>query len=204
MAGCRFVCVVYLGLVMRQLIGVGTPRGLQGRRIAVIAARVTLLRALWHLAARHARSGTRFHRSRFASPRAVRSNSKRPTSAGSVSTKSWELPGPKDPSRVVRVFRAPKDPSRVVRVFRGPKNPSRVVRVFRGPKTPGRVVRVFRGQSHPDPCCPRNPWPNSSGIPRLACGPWRDASLRLREPPRFRNESDIAPWPRSPARRRPS
>jgi transposase len=34
-----------LGLVMRQLIGVGTPRGLQGRLAAVIAARV----ALWSL-----------------------------------------------------------------------------------------------------------------------------------------------------------
>jgi transposase len=46
-----------LGLVMRQLIGVGTPRGLQGRRIAGIAALLALLRALWHLAARYARSG---------------------------------------------------------------------------------------------------------------------------------------------------
>jgi transposase len=46
-----------LGLVMRQLIGVGTPRGLQGRRIAAAAALLALLRALWHLAARHARSG---------------------------------------------------------------------------------------------------------------------------------------------------
>ena len=27
-----------LGLIMRQLIGVGTPRGLQGRRVAVIGA----------------------------------------------------------------------------------------------------------------------------------------------------------------------
>jgi transposase len=31
-----------LGLVMRQLIGVGTPRGLQGRLAAVIAAFVAL------------------------------------------------------------------------------------------------------------------------------------------------------------------
>ena len=33
-----------LGLLMRQLIGVGTPRGLQGRPIAVIAALLTLIR----------------------------------------------------------------------------------------------------------------------------------------------------------------
>src|SRR5258705_5644617 len=46
-----------LWLLMRQLMGVGTPRGLQGRRIAVIAARLARLRALWHLAARYARAG---------------------------------------------------------------------------------------------------------------------------------------------------
>ena len=34
-----------LALVMRQLIGVGTPRGLQGRRAALIAALI----ALWAL-----------------------------------------------------------------------------------------------------------------------------------------------------------
>ena len=38
-----------LGLVMRQLIGVGTPRGLQGRLAAVIAALV----ALWSLVNAH-------------------------------------------------------------------------------------------------------------------------------------------------------
>jgi transposase len=36
-----------LGLLMRQLIGVGTPRGLQGRLIAVIAVLWTLIRARW-------------------------------------------------------------------------------------------------------------------------------------------------------------
>jgi len=38
-----------LGLVMRQLIGVGTPRGLQGRLAAVIGALV----ALWSLVNAH-------------------------------------------------------------------------------------------------------------------------------------------------------
>ena len=33
-----------LGLLMRQLIGVGTPRGLQGRLSAVIAILLTLTR----------------------------------------------------------------------------------------------------------------------------------------------------------------
>jgi transposase len=46
-----------LGLLMRQLIGVGTPRGLQGRRIAVVAALLALFRSLWNLLARHVRSG---------------------------------------------------------------------------------------------------------------------------------------------------
>ena len=36
-----------LGLLMRQLIGVGTPRGLQGRLIAVLAALLVLTRSLW-------------------------------------------------------------------------------------------------------------------------------------------------------------
>jgi transposase len=35
-----------LGLLMRQLIGVGTPRGLQGRRNAVLATVLTLIRVL--------------------------------------------------------------------------------------------------------------------------------------------------------------
>jgi transposase len=36
-----------LGLLMRKLIGVGTPRGLQGRLIAFVAALLVLARALW-------------------------------------------------------------------------------------------------------------------------------------------------------------
>ena len=36
-----------LGLLMRQLIGVGTPRGLQGRLVAVLATLLVLVRALW-------------------------------------------------------------------------------------------------------------------------------------------------------------
>jgi transposase len=36
-----------LGLLMRQLIGVGTPRGLQGRALAALGAVLTLIRALW-------------------------------------------------------------------------------------------------------------------------------------------------------------
>ena len=45
-----------LGLLMRQLMGVGTPRGLQGRRSAVVAALLGLIGSLWELAACHARS----------------------------------------------------------------------------------------------------------------------------------------------------
>jgi hypothetical protein len=36
-----------LGLLMRQLIGVGTPRGLQGRLVAAVAALLVLIRSLW-------------------------------------------------------------------------------------------------------------------------------------------------------------
>jgi hypothetical protein len=36
-----------LGLLMRQLIGVGTPRGLQGRLVAALSAVIVLIRALW-------------------------------------------------------------------------------------------------------------------------------------------------------------
>jgi transposase len=36
-----------LGLLMRQLIGVGTPRGLQGRRTAILTALLTLIRSCW-------------------------------------------------------------------------------------------------------------------------------------------------------------
>jgi transposase len=34
-----------LGLLMRQLIGVGTPRGLQGRLIAILGVLLTLIRS---------------------------------------------------------------------------------------------------------------------------------------------------------------
>jgi hypothetical protein len=36
-----------LGLLMRQLTGVRTPRGLQGRLTAVLAGLLTLIRSLW-------------------------------------------------------------------------------------------------------------------------------------------------------------
>src|SRR5688572_20584267 len=36
-----------LGLLMRQLIGVGTPRGLQGRLTAILTALLVLIRCLW-------------------------------------------------------------------------------------------------------------------------------------------------------------
>ena len=36
-----------LGLLMRRLIGVGTPRGLQGRIVAAVAALLVLIRFLW-------------------------------------------------------------------------------------------------------------------------------------------------------------
>ena len=42
-----------LGLLMRQLIGVGTPRGLQGRLSAALAGLQMLIRPLWASAARH-------------------------------------------------------------------------------------------------------------------------------------------------------
>jgi hypothetical protein len=42
-----------LGLLMRQLIGVGTPRGLQGRLGAVVATLLVLTRSLWVLVTRH-------------------------------------------------------------------------------------------------------------------------------------------------------
>ena len=44
-----------LGLLMRQLIGVGTPRGLQGRLSAVVAALLALIGSLRVLATRHGR-----------------------------------------------------------------------------------------------------------------------------------------------------
>ena len=42
-----------LGLLMRQLIGVGTPRGLQGRLNAAVAALLVLIRLLCDLLSRH-------------------------------------------------------------------------------------------------------------------------------------------------------
>jgi transposase len=39
-----------LGLLMRQLIGVGTPRGLQGRLTAVVTTLLALIRSLWDVA----------------------------------------------------------------------------------------------------------------------------------------------------------
>ena len=42
-----------LGLIMRQLIGAGTPRGLQGRLTAVLAGLWTLIRPLWESVTRH-------------------------------------------------------------------------------------------------------------------------------------------------------
>src|SRR5215218_9519889 len=38
-----------LGLLMRHLIGVGTPRGLQGRLVAAMAALLVVIRSLWAL-----------------------------------------------------------------------------------------------------------------------------------------------------------
>jgi len=42
-----------LGLLMRQLMGVGTPRGLQGRLIAMLAAVLVLIRKYWRRITRH-------------------------------------------------------------------------------------------------------------------------------------------------------
>jgi len=44
-----------LGLLMRQLIGVGTPRGLQGRIVAILGALLTLIRSYWQPMTRHKR-----------------------------------------------------------------------------------------------------------------------------------------------------
>ena len=41
-----------LGLLMRQLIGVGTPRGLQGRLAAILGTLLTLMRAHWQAVTR--------------------------------------------------------------------------------------------------------------------------------------------------------
>ena len=51
-----------LGLLMRQLIGVGTPRGLQGRLAAVLVALLTLIRTLSDAIPRHRSAVRRFSR----------------------------------------------------------------------------------------------------------------------------------------------
>ena len=51
-----------LGLLMRQLIGVGTPRGLQGRLLAVVAILWALIRALRGAVTSHGRSAHRVFR----------------------------------------------------------------------------------------------------------------------------------------------
>ena len=48
-----------LGLLLRQLIGVGTPRGLQGRLIAVLATLLALSRDLWKRVTPHRDLGRR-------------------------------------------------------------------------------------------------------------------------------------------------
>ncbi len=42
-----------LGLLLRHLIGVGTPRGLQGRLVATVGALLTLICVLWRSVTRH-------------------------------------------------------------------------------------------------------------------------------------------------------
>jgi transposase len=42
-----------LGLLMRQLIGLGTPQGLQGRLMAVVATLCSLIRLLWGVVTGH-------------------------------------------------------------------------------------------------------------------------------------------------------
>jgi transposase len=42
-----------LGLLMRRLIGIGTPRGLQGRCVAALVALLTLIRTLWETVTCH-------------------------------------------------------------------------------------------------------------------------------------------------------
>jgi transposase len=42
-----------LGLLMRQLMGVGTPRGLQGRLVTALGALLTLIRAFWRPVTRY-------------------------------------------------------------------------------------------------------------------------------------------------------
>jgi transposase len=59
-----------LGLLMRELIGVGTPRGLQGRLVAALTGLLMLIRTLWAAVTRHrspARLFSRLERSSIAS-----------------------------------------------------------------------------------------------------------------------------------------
>jgi len=63
-----------LGLLMRQLIGVGTPRGLQGRLSAVIAALLALIRSLWAFVTRHRSLVRLFHSSHVLGSRGARSH----------------------------------------------------------------------------------------------------------------------------------
>ena len=48
------VCGLNLGLLMRQLLGVGTPRGLQGRASTLVDALRLALRRFWSLVSRSA------------------------------------------------------------------------------------------------------------------------------------------------------
>ena len=52
-----------LGLLMRQLIGVGTPRGLQGRVHELVTALLALIESLSKLATRYRRASPLEHRS---------------------------------------------------------------------------------------------------------------------------------------------
>ena len=63
-----------LGLLLRQLIGVGTPRGLQGRLIAVLATLLALSRDLWKCVTPHRDLGRRI--SPLEAPRDSRSDSR--------------------------------------------------------------------------------------------------------------------------------
>jgi hypothetical protein len=47
---------------MRQLIGVGTPRGLQGRLITVITTLLALIKSLWRCVRGYRRAGERERR----------------------------------------------------------------------------------------------------------------------------------------------
>jgi hypothetical protein len=58
-----------LGLLMRQLIGVGTARGLQGRLSAVVAALLALIASLRELPTVMGAAGDRSYRSSIAPSR---------------------------------------------------------------------------------------------------------------------------------------